>query len=74
MVQPRPQGFSLKKWVGRTRPTHFVVHGLERAEACGIFSDYLCFWRGICGILRQLSRRVRFRFVMQSFFSDSLYS
>ena len=29
--------------------------------------------RGICGIIRQLSRRVRFRFVLHIFFSDGLY-
>ena len=37
-------------------------------------SDYLCFWQVICGILRQVSRRVRFRLVLQSFFSESSYS
>ena len=29
-TQPRPQGFSLKKWVGR-RPTHFLIPGDEIA-------------------------------------------
>ena len=33
-------------------------------------SDYLRFWRKICAILRQLSRRVLFRFVLQRFFTD----
>ena len=26
----------------------------------GIVSDYFWFWRGVCGILRQLSCRVRY--------------
>lgn len=34
----------------------------------GIFSGYLWFWRGICRIIRQLSRRVCFRFVLHIFF------
>ena len=29
--------------------------------------------RGICGIIRQLSRLVRFRFVLHIFFSNGLY-
>ena len=43
-------------------------------KACGIVLDYLWFWLGICGILRQLSHHVCFRFVFYSFFSDGLYS
>ena len=49
--QPRPQGFSLKKWVGR--PTHFLREkpwgrGLSVAEKnCLLSRDYFGSWENV---------------------------
>ena len=72
----QPQNVISDDWEAWERISQKLIfwrYGLEgRGGSWGIF-ELLWFWRGICGIIRQLSRRVRFRFVLYIFFSDGLY-
>ena len=66
----QPQNVISDDWETISQKLILWRYGLEGRG--GIF-ELLWFWRGICGIIRQLSRRVRFRFVLHIFFSDGLY-